>query len=110
MGRSLGQPHPKPATAALPTSKRHTGIGKNARGRRKSEPVTKIIIYSDSSLDGFYKQTIEYLHGKYHSHPTTLNGQPGNPEQFAHDAMARDAGRNAISGDPGNVPIGKRVF
>ena len=70
--------------------------------------MTKIIIYSDSSLDGFYKQTIEYLHGKYHSHPTTLGKSQGDPEQGAHDAQGRDAARNA--GDPGDVKLGKAVF
>lgn len=93
--------------------------------------MTKIIIYSESSLDGFYEQTLEYLHDKYHVHSTTLTERPITAAEAAHisyyDAMGRDAGRHSSRGRcsargyrdsnfssqvdiSGDVPIGKAVF
>ena len=90
--------------------------------------MTKIVIYSDIGLDGFYEQTKEYLHDKYHTYSTSIVSRPITPAQAArtsyYDAMGRGNGRRASrgrrggqsadfnsSGDyVGDVPIGKRVF
>jgi len=93
--------------------------------------MTKIVIYSESSLDGFYDQTLQYLHDKYHTYSTTLTERPISAAEAAHtsyyDAMGRDAGRHSsqVRGStrgyrdshfstqvdiPSDVPIGKAVF
>ena len=57
--------------------------------------MTKIVIYSESSLDGFCEQTLQYLHDKYHSHPSGLRGvkttQAQREEMSYNDAQGRGA-------------------
>jgi hypothetical protein len=38
----------------------------------KECPMTKVIIISGESLDGFYEKAVHYFHNKYHTHPTHL--------------------------------------
>jgi len=73
--------------------------------------MTKVIIISGGSLDSFYEQTLQYLHDKYHTYPTSLTGIPVSEEEAAeisyHDSMARhSAGEASI---PADIPIGKLV-
>jgi hypothetical protein len=74
--------------------------------------MTKVIIISDSSLDSFYEQQLQYLHDKYHNYPTSLSGNPISDAEAArisyYDSTARHASRGLkISGD---VKLGKTVF
>ena len=72
--------------------------------------MTKVIIMSGGSLDSFYEQTLQYLHDKYHTYPSSLLGIPISEAEAAeisyNDAMARQTASEATMS---NVPIGKRV-
>ena len=73
--------------------------------------MTKVIIVSGGSLDSFYEQTVQYLHDKYHTYPSSLLGIPVSESEAAeisyYDAMGRHAARSA--GNPDGRPIGKLV-
>jgi hypothetical protein len=45
--------------------------------------MTKVIIISEESLDGFYERTIHYLHRKYHTYPTHLTGNKTSEPEVA---------------------------
>lgn len=92
--------------------------------------MTKVVIYSNTNLESFYEQTLEYLNEKYHSHPTMLNYGPLDAQEAArisyYDGMGRDTARHAIRSQrsshyarnsnqdywdvPDDIPIGKQVF
>jgi len=92
--------------------------------------MTKVVIYSNTNLESFYEQTLQYLHEKYHTHPTMLNYGPLTPEEAArisyYDGLGRATAKHAAKsrggrggrrgsngGDwdvPGDIPIGKMVF
>jgi len=92
--------------------------------------MTKVVIYSNANLESFYEQTLQYLHEKYHSHPTMLDYGPLSAEESArisyYDGLGRDTVRHAIKSQrsyqstwrsnqdswdlPADVPIGKMVF
>ena len=63
--------------------------------------MAKVIIYSDSTLDSFYEKTLQYLHDKYHVHPSNLSNQPFSPAEREalsyNDSMGRDLARHARS-------------
>ena len=44
--------------------------------------MTKVIIISDSTLDSYYEQTLEYIGEKYHKHPTFLKEGSGKDAPF----------------------------
>ena len=73
--------------------------------------MTKVIIYSNTNVDGFYEQTMQYLADKYHSYPTSLSGIPVSEAEAAsisyYDAMGRHTARELRNGC--NTPIGKLV-
>lgn len=73
--------------------------------------MTKVIIMSGGSLDSFYEQTIQYLHDKYHTYPSSLLGIPVSEAEASeisyHDAMGRHVARE--SHNTGGRPIGKLV-
>ena len=73
--------------------------------------MTKVIIMSGSSLDSFYEQTLQYLHDKYHTYPTSLLGIPVSDSEAAeigyNDAMGRQIASEARHRD--EIPLGKRV-
>ena len=91
--------------------------------------MTKVVIYSNTNLESFYEQTLQYLHEKYHTHPTMLNYGPLTTEEAArisyYDGLGRDTANHAAksrnlshhsrsSGQdwsvPTDIPIGKMVF
>lgn len=93
--------------------------------------MTKVVIYSNANLESFYEQTLQYLHEKYHSHPTMLDYGPLSAEEAArisyYDGLGRDTVRHAIKSQrssrasrrshqdywdvpDSDVPIGKVVF
>jgi hypothetical protein len=47
--------------------------------------MTKVIIISGESLDGFYERTVQYLHNKYHTHPTHLIGNKTSETEAARN-------------------------
>jgi hypothetical protein len=57
--------------------------------------MTKVVIYSNTNLESFYEQTLQYLHEKYHTHPTMLNYGELTAKEAAnisyHDAEGRAA-------------------
>ncbi len=73
--------------------------------------MTKVIIISGGSLDSFYDQTLQHLHDKYHSYPSSLSGEPLSATETArityYDAMARHAAQGANTNQ--RVPLGKRI-
>jgi len=73
--------------------------------------MTKIIIMPSIGLENFYRYTLQYLHDKYHSYPSSLLGIPVSKSEAAeisyNDAMARHTARGAQV--PSDIPIGKRV-
>ena len=92
--------------------------------------MTKVVIYSNSSLDSFYDQTLEYLKNKYHNDPTTLYDQPLSMRESErisyYDGLGQDLinhhfpdggshQRNSNQNDSfsiisGNLNLGKAVF
>lgn len=92
--------------------------------------MTKVLIYSNTNLESFYEQTLQYLHEKYHSHPTMLDNSPLSAEEAArisyYDGLGRDTVQHAIRSHrssyydrnsnqeywdiPTDMPIGKMVF
>lgn len=92
--------------------------------------MTKVVIYSNVNLESFYEQTLQYLHEKYHSHPTMLDYSPLTEDEAArityYDGLGRDTVHHAMRGQrsshtfhntnqdhwdiPADIPIGKMVF
>jgi hypothetical protein len=91
--------------------------------------MTKVVIYSNTNLESFYEQTLQYLHEKYHTHPTMLNYGPLNADEAArisyYDGLGRDTARHAANRHnlshrsrtsvqecnvPTDITIGKMVF
>lgn len=87
--------------------------------------MTKVFIYSDSGLESFYEQTLQYLNDKYHTHPSNLSNQPFSPAEREamsyNDGMGRDLARHARSSSRSNyrdsynhsggeINYGKAVF
>ena len=62
--------------------------------------MTKVVIYANSNLDSFYEQTLQYLHEKYHTYPTTLNYGPITEAEAArisyYDGLGRDTAQHAM--------------
>ena len=75
--------------------------------------MTKVIIISGGNLDSFYEQTLQYLHDKYHSYPSSLSGSSMSETEAAelgqNEAQAKRHGRGG-GDDDDLVPIGKRVI
>lgn len=92
--------------------------------------MTKVVIYSNANLESFYEQTLQYLHEKYHSHPTMLDYGPLTADEAArisyYDGLGRDTVQHAIKSQssshysrssnqghwdvPADIPLGKMVF
>ena len=117
--------------AQLRFNRQGVGLNKNVRSKKWSDDMTKIVIYANSNLDSFYEQTLQYLHDKYHTYPTTLNYGPMTEAEAArisyYDGMGRDKAQHAIrnhhrsakfsSNDDSNfhdvpvdLPTGRMVF
>ncbi len=92
--------------------------------------MTKVVIYSNSNLDSFYEQTLQYLHEKYHSQPTMLDYGPLTEDEAArisyYDGLGKDPIRQAAKNQRSShnkhyssqdyydssmdMPVGKTVF
>lgn len=92
--------------------------------------MTKVVIYSNANLESFYEQTLQYLHEKYHSHPTMLDYGPLTDTEAAriscNDGLGRDAARRMkasgnirtradgsqyYTNEAGvDIPLGKMIF
>ncbi len=70
--------------------------------------MTKVIIISGGNLDSFYEQTLQYLHDKYHSYPSSLSGSAMSEAEAAelaeNEAMAKHSANRS-----NQEPIGKRI-
>lgn len=91
--------------------------------------MTKIVIYADCTLDGFYEQTLEYLYDKYHANPLTQDEcSVSDAERISYyDSVGQSAARHAMNTrrasrakrdlradefdtSMGDLPLGKTVF
>ena len=65
---------------------------------------TKVIIYSDTDTVSFYRKTLQYLHDKYHNHPSALSDEPWSAEDKErlsnNDSHGRHAARHAHANRP----------
>ena len=74
--------------------------------------MSRLIIIQGNSLESFYDQTIDYLHTKYHTHPSYSPGVHLDDhlvsEMGYYERMAQDTD-DQESYDQG-VPLGKLVI
>jgi len=69
--------------------------------------MTKVIIIPDEDLDTFYERTMQYLHAKYHTYPSTLTGpQITNLSENVTAILNYTSNQNYTQH---NIPIGKFV-
>ena len=55
--------------------------------------MTKIIIMPNSNLDSFYERTIQELHDRHMSYPTSLSGIPVTAEEQVEISNVDGLGR-----------------
>jgi hypothetical protein len=54
------------------------------------------MIIPSGSLEGLYKQTMEYLHREYYNHPSYLVHIEQTPEELAEQSYWDAVGRGAV--------------
>ena len=73
--------------------------------------MTKMIIIQGGSLESYYEQTLDYLHAKYHTYPSSLYDQrrsSGDAGQMGYyEKLAQYIASEAEI--DGSIPSGKMV-
>lgn len=74
--------------------------------------MVKVIIYQDESLESYYERTMDYLHAKYHSYPSSLPTYPLDEEIIEemeyYQCMANDSADSDRKDK--DIPLGKQVW
>ena len=74
--------------------------------------MPKVIILQDCDLESYYRQTMNYLHAKYHNQHSTLRDSRSAPGECSQQGFSDDQigdTSQARLGD-GNDCLGKMVF
>lgn len=74
--------------------------------------MIKVIIYRDEYLKNYYERTMDYLHDKYHSNPSSLPSYPLDAEVIGEMEYYQCLANNSFDEDnlDSTTPIGKQVW
>jgi len=70
--------------------------------------LTKVIILPNEDLDRFYERTLNYLHAKYHCHPSSLRKSEPTENYDRHSISSSSSAFNE-SFSQNSLPLGKLI-
>ncbi len=69
--------------------------------------MTKVIILPEEDLDTFYQRTMQYLHAKYHSYPTSISST--QTKKTAKNSLSTSALGHSNINFRNNLRFGKNI-